>query len=171
MRFLSSLRTPPKRTLLFWLGLVVLYAGIMTVKFALWHANVLMNDWAFYNNSFWNTNFHDLWLFSHDRFIQFGYRSYLNEHFAPLLLVIAALYHWLPRPEIMLLMLHGASPILAAMFIYATAQHLMGDRRLSALIALSYALNPGILWPTISLIYGFQPDGYLPPLAAAAGRR
>ena len=121
---MSSIRAMPKSTLLFWLGLAVLYAGIMAAKFALWHGNVLMNDWAFFNNSFWNTNFRDLWLFSHDRYTQFGYPSYLNEHFAPFLLVIAALYHVVPQPEAMLLLLHGASPIIAAIFIHATAQQL-----------------------------------------------
>lgn len=162
-------RTTLRPTLLFIPALIVLYAAIIAAKFALWRANVLMNDWAFFNNSLWNTDFHHYWLFSHDRFTQFGYQSYLNEHFAPLLLVIAALYHVVPRPEAMLLLLHGASPVLAAVFIYATAQHLMRDRRLSASIALSYAFNPGILWPTISLVYGFQPDSLLPPLAAAVG--
>ena len=77
-------------------GLALLYVLILAAKFSLWQANVLMNDWAFYNTSFWNTNFRDLWMFSHDRYIQFGYPSYLNEHFAPLLLVIAALYHIVP---------------------------------------------------------------------------
>lgn len=52
---------------------------------------------------------------------------------------MVALYHVVPWPEAMLLLLHGASPINAALFIHATAQHLMGDRRLSAAIALSYA--------------------------------
>lgn len=164
-------RAASRSTLLFILGLIVLYAAIMTAKFALWRANVLMNDWAFYNNSFWNTNFRDLWLFSHDRYIQFGYPSYLNEHFAPLLLALAALYDRLPQTqgEALLLALHGASPILAALFIHATALHLLNDRRLAATIAFTYALSPGILWPTISLVYGFQPDCLLAPLAAMAG--
>jgi Predicted membrane protein (DUF2079) len=164
-----DMRAGTRGALLFALGLIVLYVAIMAAKFALWHANVLMSDWAFYNNSFWNTDFHHYWLFSHDRFIQFGYPSYLNEHFGPLLLVIAALYHWVPYPEAMLLLLHGASPVLAAIFIYATAVHLLGDSRLAATIAMTYALSPGILWPTISLVYGFQPDGMLAPLAAAVG--
>jgi uncharacterized membrane protein len=158
-----------KQVLLFGAGLILLYALILAAKFALWRANVLVSDWAFYNNSFWYTNFRDLWLFSHDRYIQFGYPSYLNEHFAPLLLVLAALYHVVPWPEAMLLVLHGASPILATIGIYATALHLTKSRDLSILIALSYALNPGILWPTISLVYGFEPDSLLPPLAALAG--
>lgn len=153
----------------FGLGLVAVAAAIFAAKFALWHANVLSSDWSFYNNSFWNTNFEDLWLFSHDRYIQFGYPSYLNEHFAPFLLAIAALYHWVPYPEAMLLLLHGLSPVLAAIFIRATAVQLTGDDRLATMMALSYALNPGILWPTISLIYGFEPDSLLPPLAAAVG--
>ena len=104
----------PKPTLLFALALVVLYAVIMAAKLSLWRANVLMNDWSFYNNSFWNTNFRDLWMFSHDRYVVFGYPSYLNEHFAPWLMGLAALYHVVPRPELMLLSLHGASPVIAA---------------------------------------------------------
>lgn len=160
--------TLPRSTLLFALALLALYALIMAAKLSLWRANVLMNDWAFYNNSFWNTDFHSYWLFSHDRYVVFGYPSYLNEHFGPLLLVLGALYHVVPQPELMLLALHGASPVLAAIFIYATALHVLGGRRLAATIALSYALNPGILWPTISIVYGFQPDSLLPPLAACA---
>ncbi|MFN3659427.1 MAG: DUF2079 domain-containing protein [Pseudolabrys sp.] len=166
---LPHLRTPPRDTLLFALALVVLYIVLMAAKLALWRANVLMNDWAFYNNSFWNTNFRDLWLSSHDRLVQFGYVSYLNEHFGPLLLVVAALYQVVPQPEIMLLAVHGASPILAAIFIRATAIEVLGDRRLAAIIALAYALSPGMLWPTMSMVYGFQPDGWLPPLAAMLG--
>jgi hypothetical protein len=162
-------RAGARATLVLALGLVVLYIGVMAAKFALWRANVLMNDWAFYNNSFWNTDFQHYWLFSHDRIVLYGYPSYLNEHFGPLLLVIAALYHWVPYPEAMLLFLHGASPVLAAIFIYATAVHLIGDRPLGATIAMTYALSPGILWPTISLVYGFEPDGMLAPLAAAVG--
>lgn len=162
-------RTGSSSALLFGVALAALYAVIMTAKFALWRENVLMNDWAFYNNSFWNTNFHDLWLFSHDRLILYGYPSYLNEHFGPLLFVLAALYHLMPRGEIMLLLIHGASPVLAALGIRALAVHLLGDRKWATVIALAFALNPGILWPTISMVYGFQPDSMLPPLAALAG--
>ena len=158
-----------RSSLLFGAALLVLYAGIMTAKFALWRANVLFSDWPFYITSFWNTDFHDLWLFSNDRYVQFGYPTYLNEHFAPLLFVLAALYHVVPQPEAMLLLLHGASPVLAAIFIHATALHVLGDRRLSFSIALSYAFNPGILWPTIGLVYGFQTDCLLAPCAAAVG--
>ncbi len=156
---------------LFLLGLALLYAGIMAAKLALWQANVLMNDWAFYNNNFWNTNFRDLWLFSHDRYVQFGYPSYLNEHFAPLLLLLAAIYDLMPQTygEALLLAVHGASPIVSALFIQATALHLLNDRRLSVAVALTYALSPGILWPTISMVYGFQPDCLLAPMAACAG--
>lgn len=160
---------PSRDTLLFTLALVALYVALMAAKFSLWRANVLMNDWAFYNNSFWNTNFRDLWLTSHDRLVQFGYKSYLNEHFGPFLLLVAVLYRWLPQPEIMLLLVHGASPVLAAIFIRATAIEVLRDTRLAAMIALSYALSPGILWPTMSMVYGFQPDGWLPPLAAMLG--
>ncbi|HEY2757456.1 MAG TPA: DUF2079 domain-containing protein [Pseudolabrys sp.] len=166
-RLMPDARTDTRATLFFALGLIALYIGVMAAKFALWRANVLMSDWAFYNNSFWNTDFQHYWLFSHDRIVLFGYPSYLNEHFGPLLLVIAALYHWVPYPEAMLLLLHGAAPVLAAIFIYATAVHLIGDRPLAATIAMTYALTPGILWPTISLVYGFEPDGMLAPLAAA----
>jgi hypothetical protein len=158
-----------RSSLLFGAALLVLYAGIMVAKFALWRANVLMNDWAFYNTSFWNTNFRDLWLFDHDRYIQYGYPTYLNEHFAPLLLLLAVVYQWVPKPEAMLLLMHGASPVLAAIFIHATALHLLGDRKLSLTLSLSYAFNPGILWPTICLVYGFQTDCLLPPCAAAVG--
>jgi hypothetical protein len=153
-------------TLLLAVGLVLLYAGIMAAKIGLWHDNVLMNDWAFYANSFWNTDFRHTWLLSHDRYVQFGYPSYLNEHFAPILLVIAAVYQIAPWPELMLLLLHGASPVLAAVFIYLTGVHVLRDRALSAAIAMTYALNLGILWPTISFVYGSQPDGMLAPLAA-----
>lgn len=156
-------------TILLTAGLLLLYTGIMAVKLTLWHDNVLTNDWAFYSNSFWNTDFRHTWLFSNDRYLQFGYVSYLNEHFAPLLIVIAALYQIVPTPELMLLALHGASPILAAIFIYLTAVQLLNDRALSAMIALTYALSPGILWPTISMVYGSQPDGMLAPLAAMVG--
>ena len=168
MPSIRQFRPWPRATLLFALALIVLYALIMAAKLSLWHANVLMNDWAFYNNSFWNTNFRDLWLFSHDRYIVFGYRSYLNEHFGPWLLGLGALYHVVPQPELMLLALHGATPVLGAIFIYAAALHVLGERRLAATIALSYAFNPGILWPTISLVYGFEPDGMLAVLGACA---
>lgn len=163
--------TDRRSTFLFLLGLIVLFAAIMAAKFALWRANVLMNDWTFYNNAFWNTNFRDLWLLSHDRLIQFGYPSYLNEHFAPLLLPLAALYSALPQTqgEAMLLVLHGGCVIVAALFVRATALHLLKDERLAAMIAASYALSPGILWPTISLVYGFEPDCLLAPMAACAG--
>ena len=147
-------------------GLLLLYALIMAVKIALWRDNVLMNDWAFYSNSFWNTDFRHTFLLSHDRYVQFGYPSYLNEHFSPVLLVIAALYQIVPWPELMLLLLHGASPVLAAIFIYLAGAHILKDRALSAAIGITYALSPGILWPTISFVYGSQPDGMLAPLAA-----
>jgi hypothetical protein len=160
-------RAPLARpALLLTAGLVLLYAGIMAAKIALWRDNVLMNDWAFYANSFWNTDFRHTFLLSHDRYVVFGYPSYLNEHFAPILLVIAALYQIVPWPELMLLALHGASPVLAAIFIYLTGAHVLKDRALSATIAMTYALSPGILWPTISFVYGSQPDGMLAPLAA-----
>ena len=71
-------------------------------------------------------------------------------------------------PEAMLLV-HGATPIVAAMFIYATALHLLNDRRFALTFSLSYTLSPGFLWPTVSMVYGFQTDGLLAPCAAAVG--
>jgi hypothetical protein len=71
-------------------GLVLLYALMTAVKIGLWHDNVLMNDGALCSNSFWDTDFHHTWLLSRDRYIQFGYLSYLNEHFAPSASVTAA---------------------------------------------------------------------------------
>ncbi len=166
---LFRFRNLHRETLLFGVALLALYAGIMLAKFTLWRANVLFDDWAFYNTSFWNTNFRDLWMFDHDRYVKFGYPSYLNEHFGPALLALAALYNVVPAPEAMLLLVHGATPIVAAMFIYATGLHLLDDRRLSLTLALSYALCPGILWPTVSMVYGFQTDSLLAPCAAAVG--
>jgi hypothetical protein len=155
--------------LLFFAILAALYATILIAKFSLWHANALQSDWTYYNNIFWNTNFRDLWLFSYDRFKNQGYITYLNEHFAPLLLPLAALYRLMPWPEGFLLTLHGASPIAAAIGIRAIAIRVLGDRKLATIIALVYALNPGILWPTISLVYGFEPDCLLPVFAVLAG--
>ena len=156
----------PRPALLLAVALVLLYAGIMAAKIGLWRDNVLMNDRAFYRNSSWNTDYRHTFLLSHDRYVQFGYPSYLNEHFAPILLVVAARYQGVPWPELMLRVLHGASPVLAAVFIYLTGVHVLKDRALSAAIAMAYALSPGILWPTISFVYGSQPDGMLAPLAA-----
>jgi Predicted membrane protein (DUF2079) len=154
---------------LFFAALAALYAAILTAKFGLWHGNALQADWTYYNNIFWNTNFHDLWLFSYDRFKVYGYITYLNEHFAPLLIPLAAIYQLMPWPHAFLLMLHGAAPILAAIGIRAIGMRLLGDRNLATVVALVYALNPGILWPTISLVYGFEPDSLLPACAVLAG--
>lgn len=162
-------RTIPRDSVLFFALIAALFAAILTAKFALWHANALQSDWTYYNNIFWNTNFRDLWLFSYDRFKVYGYITYLNEHFAPLLLPLAALYRLMPWPQAFLLVLHGAAPIMAAIGIRAIGLRLLGDRRLATIIALVYALNPGILWPTISLVYGFEPDSLLAPFAALAG--
>ena len=168
---LFRFRNLHRETLLFGVALLALYAGIMLAKFTLWRANVLFDDWAFYNTSFWNTNFRDLWMFDHDRYVKFGYPSYLNEHFGPALLALAALYNVVPAPEAMLLLFHGATPIVAAMFIYATGLHLLDDRRLSLTLALSYALCPGILWPTVSMVYGSRPIAYWRPAQRqSAGR-
>jgi Predicted membrane protein (DUF2079) len=46
---------------------------------------------------------------------------------------------------------------------------LLDDRWLATVIALVFAFSPGILWPTVSLVYGFEPDGMLAPCAALAG--
>lgn len=159
----------PHSTLALGAFLFVLYVAIMSAKFALWHGNVLFNDWTFYNTSFWNTDFHNSWMFSYDHHALQGYPTYLNEHFAPALFALAALYNLVPYPEAMLLLIHGATPIAAAAFIYATALRVVGDRRLSFNLALIYAFSPGILWPTISMVYGFQTDCLLAPCAAAAG--
>ena len=159
----------PRDSALFYALLAALYAAILTAKFGLWNANALQSDWTFYNNVFWNTNFRDLWLFSYDRLHSQGNVTYLNEHFAPLLLLLAALYRIFPWPEALLLVLHGACVIVTAIGIRAIGFHVLGDRKLATLIALVYALNPGILWPTISLVYGFEPDCFLAPCAALAG--
>ena len=165
----AKLRSIPRDSVLFFAILAALYAAILTAKFSLWHANALQSDWTYYNNIFWNTNFRDLWLFSYDRFKTYGYITYLNEHFAPLLLPLAALYRLMPWPEGFLLVLHGASPIVAAIGIRAIGCRVLGDRKLATIIALVYAFNPGILWPTISLVYGFEPDCLLPAFAVLAG--
>lgn len=165
----ERLHTPPRDTILFYALLAALYAAILAAKFSLWNSNALQSDWTYYNNIFWNTNFHDLWLFSYDRFKTQGYPTYLNEHFAPLLVPLAVLYQLIPWREAFLLALHGASPIVTAIGIRAIGIHVLGDRRLATVIALVFAFNPGILWPTISLVYGFEPDCMLPPAAALVG--
>lgn len=169
MPMTERLRTLPRDTIVFYALLAALYAAILTSKFSLWNSNALQSDWTYYNNIFWNTNFNNLWLFSYDRFEIQGYVTYLNEHFAPLLIPFAALYQIIPWHEEFLLVLHGASPIVAAIGLRGIGIRVLGDRWLSTLIALVFAFNPGILWPTISLVYGFQPDSMLPPIAALVG--
>lgn len=148
----SSKATPhsARDNLLFFGALALLYGAILLAKFSLWNANALQSDWTYYNNILWNTNYRDLWLFSYDRFMVQGYPTYLNEHFAPLLLPFATIYNHMPWPQAFLFAVHGASPVLAATGIRAVGIRVLGDRSLATVIALVFALNPGILWPTVA---------------------
>ena len=168
-RFFRAPFGVPRSTLLFALALIALYAAILAVKFGLWRNNVLYSDWTFFNNILWNTDFRELWLYSHLAEQQYGFASYLNEHFSPILLALAPLYQIAPWPEHLLLALHGAAPVLAAIGIRATAVRLLGGRALAAVIGLAFAFNPAILQPAINSIYGFHTDCFLPPIAALAG--
>ncbi len=154
---------------MFFALLLVGYAAIMLVKLDLWRHNVLISDWVFMKNILWNTSFSDgLVLFSEARLRQYGYPSYLNEHFSPLLIPLALLYKALPSGDFLLLFLHGACPALVSLSLRGIGLQLFGDRRLAALMALGFAFNPAILQPTIDSVYGFHSDSLSPPLLALA---
>lgn len=156
--------------LLFAIALLGLFAGIMLVKVDLWRHNVLISDWVFMKNILWNTNLSGDILYSEMRFRQFGYPSYLNEHFSPILIPLAFLYKAAGRwGDLMLLALQGACPCLVAIALRGIAVQLFHDRRLAALMGVAFAFNPAILQPAIDSVYGFHSDSLSPPLIALAG--
>lgn len=159
----------PRSTFLFSLALIALYVGILATKIGLLRGNVLYSDWVLFNNMLWNTNFGELWLYTHFFYQAFGFTTFFSEHFPLIFLVLAPIYQIAPWPEYFLLALHGAAPILAAIGIRATAVKLLEDRALASVMGIAFAFNPAILQPTIDSIYGFHPDCLLPPLAALVG--
>ena len=149
--FIADKTRPQHRdSLAFFGALALLYAVILLTKFSLWNANVLQSDWTYYNNLFWNVNYRDLWLFSYDRFMVARLSELSQRGISRrLLLLFAFVYQHMPWPEAFLLAVHGASPMLAAIGIRAIGMRVLNDERLATVIALTFALDPGILWPTI----------------------
>jgi uncharacterized membrane protein len=167
----ASRPAPPDRgaDVIFVCVLTLGYAAIMYVKLDLWRHNVLISDWTFMQNILWNTDLRiGQVLYSEIRFRDFGYPSYLNEHFSPLLIPIATLYRAVPFGDLMLLLLHGACPALVALSLRGIGLALFADRKLAALMAIAFAFNPAVLQPTVDSVYGFHSDSLSPPLLALA---
>lgn len=149
-------------------ALAVLFIGIMLVKLDLWRHNVLISDWVFMKNILWNTNLSGDILYSETRFQEYGYPSYLNEHFSPLLVPIAFLYKATPFGDVFLLGLQAMCPCLVAVALRGIGLRLFHDRWLAVLMAIAFAFNPVILQPVVDLVYGFHSDSLSPPLIALA---
>jgi uncharacterized membrane protein len=83
------------------------FCRIMAIKFKLLSGFVLTSDIAYYGNMLYNTGWGQL-LYTDFGVFRLGSTTFLTEHFAPTLVLLAPLYKLLPRPETLLVLQAGS---------------------------------------------------------------
>ncbi len=140
---------------------ILLYLRYEALKNGFMHGDI-----ATYLNYLWNTNFWDQILYSDQLYFNYGYPTFLVEHFAPTLLLMAPLYQWFPSP-VFLIVVTSTVPVVSTFFIYRISQEILRAPWLSVLISIAYLLHPVTLVASYDLGGGFHHDCLIPPLVFA----
>jgi len=133
------------------------------LKFDLYQKSILTSDMALYPNILWNTNLKGDILYNQMLFDWYGYKTFLNEHFSPTILLLVPLYALWSHP-LMLVFLQTIVAGLSAFLVYALGRQLLKIDSLAFLISLAYLLHPSLLSATIDNVYGFHHDVLILPL-------
>lgn len=143
---------------------VILWSLIIGfLKYDLYRKQILTSDMALYPNVLWNTGLYGDVLYNKMLFDWYGYKTFLNEHFAPTILFLVPLYRLLPHP-LTLVFLQTLISALTAFLVFALAKQILKINWLSLLMALGYLLHPSLIAATIDNVYGFHHDSLILPL-------
>lgn len=149
-------------------AVVLLWIVIIGVaKFDLYQKSILTSDMALYPNILWNTNFNGDILYNKMLFDWYGYKTFLNEHFSPTILLLAPLYALLPHP-LTLVFLQTIVAGITAFLVYFLGRQILKVDWLAFLLAVGYLLHPSLLSATVDNVYGFHHDILLMPLVILA---
>ncbi len=119
------------------LGYALYFSSYTLTRYAAFESRAL--DMGNLNQAVWNTAFGDLLRQTN----QPGVLNRLSLHVEPILLPIAALYRFFPRPQT-LLILQAIIVALGALPTFALARHQLGNPWLALVFALTFLLNPSI---------------------------
>lgn len=142
-----------------------LLVGWVKLRVAAWQPPV--KDWPLYCNLLATTRLGGPWLESDFLRLSAGSASYLREHFAPTLLLLAPVYRLLDWPQA-LLCLQAAMPGLTALLLAGLAQAwgAKGSRVFWA--GALWLLHPWVLRGALDLPQQFHHDCLMPPLIVGA---
>jgi hypothetical protein len=121
-------------------------------------------DLALYANALANTGPGRGVLFSAGQLSAYGFPSYLNDHFAPTLLLLVPAYKICPSPVLLLLIQSLCLPA-AAYLLYKTARALNAGAIAGLLATTLYLFHPWSVAAAVDLPYGFHHDCLIPVLA------
>ncbi|MBE1299625.1 MAG: DUF2079 domain-containing protein [Alteromonadaceae bacterium] len=124
-------------------------------------------DIALYQNLLWNTNFDGLLFYSDFLFYEFGYRSYLTEHFSPTLTLLVPFYKLWSSPYL-LLMSQTLAPVITALLVFIYAKKLNLPNTIGLLFAVAYCVHPTVVMATLDIGNGFHHDSLIPPFLIAS---
>ncbi|MCC2607371.1 DUF2079 domain-containing protein [Planctobacterium marinum] len=151
------------------LCLFLLFYGacLCYLKITALHHGLANADLTLYQNILWNTNLNGLFFYSDFLFYEFGYQSYLTEHFASTLALLVPLYKAWSSPY-MLLLLQGVTPVFTALLFFIYSQKINLPKTIAILTIISYCVHPTVVMATLDIGNGFHHDTLIPPLLLAS---
>lgn len=135
---------------------------IGALKYNIYDKGLITSDVVLYANILWNTGGHDI-LFSDMFYDWFGYTTFLNEHFAPTLLILSIFYKIFPH-VLSLIFLQTFVNATAALLLFYLGKKVLKSDFLAFIISLGYLFHPALVSATIDNVYGFQHDTFFLPL-------
>lgn len=143
---------------------------LFTIKIHMYRAMMLTSDLAYYCNVLFNTNL-EKFLYSDFAFFQFGFTTFLSDHFSPSLALLVPLYKLFPTP-VLLLFLQVFSIAATGWLVAQIGKILVIKNRhlprqtliMILLLQLFYLYNPYSISSTIDSLYGFHHDSFYPLL-------
>ncbi len=141
---------------------------ILNIKLRLYEAFAYRGDLAYYSNILFNTNL-NYFLYADFNLIRYNQTTFLNEHFAPTLALLAPLYQCFNTPAFLLVVQAGALTV-AGYLIYLISRTLIKQKEqdlpplkiLPLIFQLMFLLHPAIIKATVDLPYGFHHDSLVP---------
>ena len=147
---------------------VIWFAVVLGLKLRMYYAMLLTSDLAYYCNVLYNTGWKQF-LYSDFAYFQYGFKTFLSDHFSPSLGLLALIYQIAPSPVTLLVVQTFA--IAAAAWLLAQIGKMLISRDavlprwtlITPLLAQGlYLFNRSTVEATIDSVYGFHHDSLIP---------
>jgi uncharacterized membrane protein len=143
------------------LGIIFFFGVCLVFQNAAFNKSIPRGDGIPFAGSLWNTNFVNKFLYHGGMYYYFGYKSFLNFHFAPILFLLVPIYRVFPSP-FTLSVIQIISVALTGYLVYYFGFLVLHNKNLALFIALVFLFNPMTFQATLDIPNFFHPDSLIP---------